>query len=136
MNSIARHYETQPVPPHDAAAQRYCAKARCRIRALKLLVTVFPILLIGSRLLAGEPSDLALGNFLSAGWNDTWTRRSRGDETPDLALLRVQTNFLVRLSRTGFAIQQNTGAAPFRQSGIVRGEVVRLLKETKQEAPF
>ena len=73
--------------------------------------------------IAGEPTaptkpplqDLTLANYFSAGWNEPWTRRSRGEDTPDMSLLRVQTNFLAQLFRTDFALQQN------RQENAVRG---------------
>jgi hypothetical protein len=60
-------------------------------------------------------SDLTVGNFFSSGWDQAWARRSRGDNTPDMSLLRVQTNFLVRLSRTDLAIQQNPVSDAIRQ---------------------
>jgi hypothetical protein len=60
-------------------------------------------------------SDLTLGNFFSSGWNQAWAKRSRGEGTPDMSLLRVQTNFLVRLFRTDLAIQQNPVSDAIRQ---------------------
>jgi hypothetical protein len=39
-------------------------------------------------------TDLGLGNFFSAGWDEDWAHRHRF--TPDMALLRVTTNFLER----------------------------------------
>jgi len=58
---------------------------------------------------AGEPvvlhqksaatlSDLTLSNFWSEGWSESWSKRHR-EGTPDMSLLRVQTNFLVQLFR-------------------------------------
>jgi hypothetical protein len=41
-----------------------------------------------------EPPDLTLLNFFTEGWADPWVQRHR--KTPDLALLRVTTNFLER----------------------------------------
>jgi len=40
----------------------------------------------------GQPSDLTLLNFFTDGWGDAWVHRHR--HTPDMALLRVTTNFL------------------------------------------
>jgi hypothetical protein len=59
--------------------------------------------------------DLTLGNFFSSGWDQAWSKRSRGEGTPDMSLLRVQTNFLVRLFRTDLAIQQNPVTDAIRQ---------------------
>lgn len=47
-------------------------------------------------------SDLTLGNFFSAGWNDDFAVRSRATGTPDLPLLRVQSNCMLRLFRANF----------------------------------
>src|SRR5579862_4859072 len=41
-----------------------------------------------------ELSDLTLLNFFTEGWSDPWAHRHR--KTPDMALLRVTTNFLER----------------------------------------
>ncbi len=43
-----------------------------------------------------EPSELTLLNFFSEGWDQDWVKRSRHGRTPDMALLRVTTNFLER----------------------------------------
>jgi hypothetical protein len=51
-----------------------------------------------------DPPDLTLGNFFSLGWNDAYTRRSSEDRAPDLALLRVQTNFMEREFRFNYAL--------------------------------
>lgn len=70
---------------------------------------------------AGEPQtvapsavDLTLGNFFSRGWTEDFACRSRGEGTPDMSLLRVQTNFVARVFRTDFTIQQG------RQDNAVR----------------
>src|SRR5262245_24822196 len=46
--------------------------------------------------------DLTLGNFFTVGWNEDFTRRSSEGRAPDLALLRVQTNFMEREFRLNF----------------------------------
>lgn len=61
-----------------------------------------------------EPGDLTFSNLFSAGWNEPWMKRSRGDGTPDLSLLRAQTNFLVKASRSDFAHQDNLSSASIR----------------------
>jgi len=50
-----------------------------------------------------DPPDLTLWNFFSLGWNDAYTRRASEDRAPDLALLRVQTNFMEREFRFNYA---------------------------------
>jgi hypothetical protein len=50
----------------------------------------------------GPLGDLTLGNFFSAGWDDDFAMRNRATGTPDLPLLRTQTNNLQRLFRNNF----------------------------------
>jgi len=57
------------------------------------------------------PSDLTLGNFLSEGWTQDWGKRSDPDAAPDMALLRVQTNFLEREIRTDYYFENNIANA-------------------------
>ena len=57
-------------------------------------------------------ADLSLANFFSAGWDEPFVRRARPDGAPDLSLLRVQTNFLVRGLRTDYTYQR-----PLESSG-------------------
>ena len=52
-----------------------------------------------------ELTDLLLGNFFTAGWDEPFTKRPRAG-APDLSLLRVQTNFLVRTLRTDYAFER------------------------------
>lgn len=66
-------------------------------------------------------SDLTVSNLFSTGWNEPWTKRSRGDGTPDMSLLRVQTNFLVQLFRTDYAHQENLGSAGIRATDSLTG---------------
>jgi hypothetical protein len=54
-------------------------------------------------------TDLTLGNFFSAGWDEDFAMRSRATGTPDLPLLRVQNNYLLRLARANFF--EETGIA-------------------------
>lgn len=55
----------------------------------------------------GDPPDLTLGNFFSAGWDEDFTRRSSEGRAPDLALLRVQTNFMEREVRVNYFLEDN-----------------------------
>jgi hypothetical protein len=48
-------------------------------------------------------SDLTLGNFFSEGWTQPWAKRERADGTPNMALLKVTTNFLERELRLDYA---------------------------------
>jgi hypothetical protein len=54
-----------------------------------------------------DPPNLTLGNFFSAGWNEEFTRRSSENRAPDLALLRVQTNFMEREFRINYVFVNN-----------------------------
>jgi hypothetical protein len=51
---------------------------------------------------AGEPSELTLLNFFSEGWTEEWVKRPRKGRAPDMALLRVTTNFLERELRLDY----------------------------------
>lgn len=53
-------------------------------------------------------SDLTLGNFFSEGWGDPWKKRAHADGAPDMTLLRVQTNLLLRSLRTDYYYQRLT----------------------------
>jgi hypothetical protein len=57
------------------------------------------------------PQDLTLCNFFSAGWDEEFTRRSSEGRAPDLALLRVQTNFMERELRVNYFHQHNINSA-------------------------
>jgi hypothetical protein len=52
-------------------------------------------------------SDLTLWNFFSEGWNEDMVKRQRETGTPDLALLRVQTNFMERELRVNYFYESN-----------------------------
>lgn len=56
---------------------------------------------------SSEFPGLTLANLFSAGWNEEWARRERTTGTPDLPLLRVQTNFLERDLRVNFQNESN-----------------------------
>jgi hypothetical protein len=56
----------------------------------------------GSEASGAPPSDLTLGNFFTAGWGEPYIHRDRQSGTPDMALLRVQTNFLERELRLDY----------------------------------
>jgi hypothetical protein len=57
------------------------------------------------------PQDLTLWNFFSAGWDEDFTRRSSEGRAPDMALLRVQTNFMEREVRVNYFHQHNINNA-------------------------
>src|SRR5262249_54489676 len=52
-------------------------------------------------------SDLTLANFFTEGWNEESSKRRRASGTPDLALLRVQTNFMEREFRFNYFFQND-----------------------------
>ncbi len=58
-----------------------------------------------------DPPPLTLANFFTAGWDEDFTRRSSEDRAPDLALLRVQTNFMEREVRVNYFHESNVNSA-------------------------
>jgi len=64
---------------------------------------------------ADELTDLSLGNFFSAGWNEPWSRRPRPDGAPDLTLLRVQSNMLLRALRTDSTLERSLESSSERR---------------------
>ena len=55
-------------------------------------------------------TDLSLANFFGAGWNEPWVKRPHPDGAPDLTLLRVQSNLLLRSSRTDYYFERTTSS--------------------------
>ena len=49
-----------------------------------------------------DPPPLYLSDFFSTGWDEDFTRRDSEGRAPDLALLRVQTNFMEREIRSDY----------------------------------
>ena len=61
-----------------------------------------PALEPASALSGHSLSNLTPLNFFTAGWDEPYQRRPHPDGAPDLSLLRVQTNLLVRTLRTDY----------------------------------
>ena len=61
----------------------------------------------------GTVSDLSLASFLSEGWDRPWSKFQRGEGTPDMSLLRVQTNFLVQLFRLDTTLETGRTSPAF-----------------------
>ena len=57
-----------------------------------------------------DPPPLYLSNFFTAGWDEDFTRRSSEDRAPDLALLRVQTNFMERELRVNYFYENDVSS--------------------------
>lgn len=53
-------------------------------------------------------SELTLSNLFSEGWDQPWAKRPHPDGSPDMTLLRVQTNFLVRRVRLDYFFQESS----------------------------
>jgi hypothetical protein len=69
-----------------------------------------------------EPSDLTLMNFFTEGWIEDWVKRSRKGRTPDMALLRVTTNFLEREFRLDYVYTNNVrNSAKVENSQLLNG---------------
>jgi hypothetical protein len=58
-------------------------------------------------------SNLTLENFFTQGWDEAWVKRSNPDGAPDMALLRVQTNFLAQFFRVDFFSQQDVNSTKY-----------------------
>lgn len=69
-------------------------------------------------------SDLSLSHFFSEGWDQPWVKYPRGEGTPDMSLLRVQTNILAQIFRLDTAFQFGKTSPAFSQ-----GESVTALVE-------
>ena len=54
-----------------------------------------------------DPAPLYLLDLFSTGWDEDFTRRDSEDRAPDLALLRVQTNFMEREVRVNYFYENN-----------------------------
>lgn len=59
---------------------------------------------------SGRPEDLTLANFFSAGWDEDWAKQVRPTGTPNLALLRVQTNFMEREFRLNYFAEEGVNS--------------------------
>jgi hypothetical protein len=60
-------------------------------------------------------SDLTLANFFSEGWSEPWVRRAHSEGAPDMTLLRVQTNLLLRSLRTDYYFERLPQRSPDRE---------------------
>ncbi|MGB8166792.1 MAG: hypothetical protein WCF18_04830 [Chthoniobacteraceae bacterium] len=67
---------------------------------------------------------MSLANFFSEGWSQPWEKRSHPNGAPDLTLLRVQTNQLLRSLRTDYFTER-----PLESSGERRVQFVNQLLE-------
>ncbi len=95
------------------------------MRALPVLLATTLTALAGEHAAtsAAKPalSDLTFANAFSAGWDEPWSKRPRGDGTPNMSLLRVQTNFLVQLFRMDYAHQENLSTSGIRATDALTG---------------
>jgi hypothetical protein len=66
-------------------------------------------------------SDLTLENFFSEGWTQPWAKRERADGTPDMALLKVTTNFLERELRLDYARTNDLHGSKYRGTDFLNG---------------
>lgn len=91
---------------HRQSSFSHCLRSQLRSAFFVVAFTVLTSLHVshaGESAVIREQSkatllDLTLSNFWSEGWNESWSKRPR-EGTPDMSLLRVQTNFLVQLFR-------------------------------------
>jgi hypothetical protein len=116
----------KPPPPRVAG----CLRRTCALFVLLVAVPMthagVPSLSEGMNLDQANPrelSDLSLSNFFSDGWSERWSKRPRGDGTPDMSLLRVQTNFLVQLFRLDTYVETNVHSAKTQSIEYLNGTV-------------
>jgi len=64
-------------------------------------------------------SDLTITNFFSEGWNQSWAKRKR--YTPDMALLKVTTNFLEREFRFDYVLTNAANNTKLDTSDMING---------------
>ncbi len=64
-------------------------------------------------------TDLSFNNFFSAGWNEPFSRRPRTNGAPDLTLLRVQGNLLLRAIRTDYSFEKAPESSSRERSQFV-----------------
>ncbi len=62
--------------------------------------------------------NLTLSNLFSEGWDQSWVKRPNPGGAPDMALLRVQTNFLAQYLRFDFVNEQNLNSTKNRSAEI------------------
>lgn len=92
-----------------APARRGSLRLAFSAGRLFVLLVLTPILVSSAK--AQSPSatvlsNLTLGNLFSEGWDQPWIKRPNPDGAPDMALLRVQTNFLSQYVRADFFSEQ------------------------------
>ena len=66
-------------------------------------------------------SDLTLWNFFTEGWTQPWAKRERASGTPDMALLKVTTNFLEREFRLDYSHTSDVKKSRFQSQDLING---------------
>ena len=127
-NNTGKNVDFAPVAMSLPRAPRrggtQCAAGICA--ALFILTAPLSAIAGESSIRPGDPvkpgrQDITLGNFFSVGWNEPWQKYPRGQGTPDMSLLRVQTNFLAQLFRTDLAIQENRAENSVSDNTLLTG---------------
>ncbi len=102
-----------------APVQSACRGRGVFVPVARLLVLVLSLTLICRPLQAQKASaenlpNLTLANLFTDGWDQTWIKRQVPGGAPDMALLRVQTNFLAQDVRADFLTQQDLNSTKNR----------------------
>jgi hypothetical protein len=123
-------------PPPDSPAKR--GHACCLLAVLALCGSVPLTATADDREngRTGAAPDLSLSDFFSTGWDEPWEKRPRGDGTPDMSLLRVQTNFLAQLLRLDTFVETGMTAPGARRSEFVNGTIEYALSRRFMPAIF
>ena len=80
--------------------------------------------------------ELSLSNFFSEGWDQKWSKFQRGEGTPDMSLLRVQTNFLVQLIRFDTSFEIGKTSPAFSQGEFLNTSVEYALNRRFMPGAF
>ena len=110
--------------------------AQCRLSGLVTLLLAYVFIRQAQCQEKVPPSDLSLANFFTEGWDQSWVKRARGDGTPDMSLLRVQSNFLVQLLRADTFLETGMTAPNTSRSEFVNGTVEYALNRRFMPAIF
>lgn len=105
--SVSKRHSVTTVSLAEACRRSFL---RCVSFARRFALLVWPLFLPGWLLAQTAPTadlpNLTLANFFSEGWDQPWIKRPNPGGAPDMALLRVQTNFLSQYVRADFFSEQ------------------------------
>ncbi len=105
---------TLPRPPVAVSRRSLVPATVAKVASVLVLVLAATRPVHAQSAPAASLSNLTLSNFFSEGWDQPDVKRPNPGGAPDMALLRVQTNFLEQEFRTDFYSQQDLNSAKNR----------------------